>query len=143
MIRWELHLKTIDWHVTVMYAVTCYNIGAVVRAMHDAGASDANIKNERRLIESRKLNQGLTYSNPSTRESVMVVALAESAEQYANSIAHERGHLVAQLTDILGLDWRGEDPCYMAGELAQKMYDVDSQLVCPHCLWRIKSRFMD
>ena len=143
MIRFEIYLKRIDWKVTVMYAVTCYNLEALEEVLEDAGASDHTIDKALGLIEARRLNQGFTYSNMERRSSVMVVALASSAEQYANSIAHERGHLVAQIADKLGMDLRGEEPCYLAGDLAQQMHAIDSMLVCPKCMWRLKAEMIE
>ena len=89
-------------------------------------------------LRKGKINSGVTYTNDRWRCSVVVIGLCNSPEEYANSIAHERAHLVTYIASECGLDLRGEEICYLTGDVARRMYKVSHRLVCGDCLEKLR-----
>lgn len=57
------------------------------------------------------------------------------------STAHERAHLVTHIAGASGIEPEGEEICYLAGEIASKMFDVSHKFICADCLRRLKERY--
>lgn len=85
------------------------------------------------------MNTGLTYSNPRYRESVMVIALTSSPEEFQNSFDHEKGHLVKHISQAFGIDPYGEEEQYLSGDIGQLMFPVAKQFLCEHCRTKLTS----
>lgn len=133
MIRQELYIKEYDWWVTVYYAVTCYCISEIMDALYRVGCRGSYYFNAYRQMKECSLNTGITYSNNASRESVVVIALTSSADEFANSIAHENAHLAVHISDALGIDKASEEFCYLVGNTFQRMYTKCHHLLCRHC----------
>lgn len=138
MIRQEIYIPKYDWTVLVFYAVKCYYLYDIMKELQRIGCSDENMRRAYENISACRLDTGLTYSNPEKKASVVVIGLASSAEEYENSIVHEREHLVQQIAEAYDLDPLGEEVCYLSGELARDMHPVSSVLTCGKCLGRVK-----
>lgn len=133
MIHQSIYLSKYDWMCSIWYAQTKYNLAGV---MTDLQWIDCPTYKQREFLDMMnegRYNCGMTYSNFDLRESVMVVGLADSEEQYTNSITHEIGHLAEQISEADGLDMHSEKPYYLMGDIAQRMYPVSHKLTCPSC----------
>lgn len=84
-------------------------------------------------LSSCKLDTGLTYSNYSTHETVMVIGINSSAEEFMNSFCHERKHLEMHIAKAFDLNPWGEEVAYLSGKIGQKMYRVAKKFLCEHC----------
>lgn len=133
MIRQEIALRDYGWRVVVFYAVTRYDIDAVMDELHAVGCDGKFARQAWENMTSEKVNTGLTYSNYMQRSSVVVIGLTTSASEFLNSLVHETHHLVAHIGKALGLDVMGEDVCYLHGELARDMFSVCHSLMCDDC----------
>lgn len=132
MIRQRFHLtKPYDWDVTCYYAVTHYEVEEILNSMREAGASDENINRAYENLSAGKMNTGLCYSGDHC--SVLVISVASSGKQFANSIFHEVHHLSTQIAHTMGYNLKGEDVCYLSGEIAEKMYPVAGKYLCDCC----------
>lgn len=138
MLRQDIHIEKYDWDVVVFYAVTSYNMTAVMAALRWADCSSRDIHHAYDMIMSRGMNVGFTYSNRKERRTVMVVSLSSSAAEYCNSIAHERTHLAMNIAEAMGMNPWGEEVCYLVGDVAAKMWPVTHELVCEGCLRRLR-----
>lgn len=132
MLRDEIYIKRYDWHVVVYYAVDCYKADEICRDLESIGCDRENLERARENLTAGELDTGLTYSNTIARESIMVVSLSSSPDEYANSIAHESMHLVMHIAHTFGIDCYGEEVCYLAGSIAQKL-NMTTRLLVDGC----------
>lgn len=140
MIYQEFYIPKADWNVKVYYSITCYNIYDILQSLRDIGCSGSNLDEAYRLLFNNDLNTGLTYSNPSSRSSVIVIAHSSSTKQFANSLAHEQNHLKQHIAENIGINPYSEDDCYLIGEIAEKMFKVAKKLLCECCKKKIYKR---
>lgn len=129
MIHQEITIPRYDWHVYAYYAVDCYYIDEIVSRLRELGCDDNFLRIAERNMACGNLDHGLTYSNIKASESVMVVGLASSAEQFLNSLAHELFHLVNHICEARGIDIGSEEAAYLMGDTAQQCYSYTRQLI--------------
>lgn len=133
MIRQEIYIPKYDWRVSIYYAVTTYWAGRILSDMERIGCRGSGLAKAWRNLRSGDLNTGLTYSNFQTGETVMVISLTSSPEEFLNSWEHEKKHLARHIEQSYGIDPFGEEAAYLEGTIAQKMFPVAKQFICEHC----------
>ena len=132
MIRQQFQLdRAGGWRVTCFYAVTHYEVDEIMHTLAEAGADDKSLNRAYENLSSGNLNTGLCYSG--NGESVLVISIASSPDQFLNSLVHELHHLASHIASALGYDQKGEEACYIAGETAERMYKVANKFLCEHC----------
>lgn len=133
MMKQCIYLDSCGWTLTVYYVVSVPDIDAILDKLESTGCKEKELCKAERNLLSGDLNVGLTYSNLETRSTVMVIGAADSPEQFADTLIHERGHLVMHISRADGLDPFGEEVQYINGEAARKMFSVSSKFLCEHC----------
>ena len=133
MIVQDIILPLYRWRVRVYYAVTAYWTDDIIRDLISVGCHGTELRRAYASLTRGSLDTGLTYSNRRTHESVMVIGLTSSAEQFQNSLDHEKGHLVKHMSLAFGLDPYGEEQQYLSGEIGQRMFPVARRFLCEHC----------
>lgn len=133
MIVQDFYLPKIRWKVHVYYAVTGYYVDEIMRRLRRIGCGESTLRKAYRQLRTSELDTGLTYSNPETRESVIVIALASSAAEFNNSLQHEQRHLERQIANTLDIDPDSEDAAYLAGDIAKAMFAHARHLMCECC----------
>ncbi len=133
MIVQDITLPQYRWRVRVYYAVTAYWTDDIIRDLARIGCHGTELRRAYASLTRGGLDTGLTYSNRRTHESVMVIGLTSSAEQFQNSLDHEKGHLVKHISLAFGLDPYGEEQQYLSGEIGQRMFPVARRFLCEHC----------
>ena len=93
MIVQKLYIDKYKWTVTAYYAVTRYYVDEIMENLERLCSEDNYLEGAFRNLEKNSLASGLTYSNFRKKESVLVVALASSAEQFHRALMHEARHL--------------------------------------------------
>lgn len=140
MIIQEFELRKIGWRVRVYYAVTGYYINEIMQALYRIGCRGEYLDNAYRQMFNFELDTGITYSNPDMRQSVMVIALTSTPQEFANSLQHEQRHLERHICTELGISPYSEDAAYLAGEINAKMYPYTRKFLCEHCRKKIAGR---
>lgn len=130
MMRQVFELSMLPWRVTVFYASTSYKVDEITDALMQIGCTGEHIETAIDNILSGNADTGLTYSNYSMRESVVVISKASSQDEYMNSIVHELHHLATHIATAYGIPLDSEEVCYIAGETGQKMYPYAIRLLC-------------
>lgn len=138
MIRQRFILEKYDWLVWVYYAVDDYYVDEILERLKSIGCSHSFLREAESNMSNGKMNTGLTYSNLKARMTVMVIGLADSPEEYENSITHERRHLEAHISKRFGLDPYGEDVAYLVGDISYAMHPISKKFVCEHCIKSLK-----
>lgn len=133
MIRQFIYLPKYHWSIKAYYAVSCYWTREIMNELHRLGAEDDVLRSAFTNMASCSLDTGLCYSNPITRESLIVIAKTSSAAEFFNSYEHEFQHLKGHISTALGLDPNGEEVAYMSGELARDIFPKIRHLLCDCC----------
>lgn len=142
MIVQDIYLPEYDWHCKIFYAVTCYWEDEILRELKRIGCSGKNYKTARRNLHTGKMNTGLTYSNKDTGESVVVIAKTSSAEEFAHTYDHEKGHLAKHIALAYDIDPYGEELQYLSGDIAKKMFPVAKRFMCECCRKKLYGRLL-
>ena len=97
----------------------------------EAGADGKSLDRAYENLSSGNPNCGICYSGKG--ESVLVVTVTTNVEEFADSIDHEKHHLAVQIADVLKWNLKGEEVCYLAGEIGRKMHPIVSHYLCENC----------
>lgn len=124
MKRQTIYIPDYDWTIHVYYGTTPRDTGRLLEKLRELGCSTNGILKTKEQLLSGSYNNGFTYSNRVLKESVMSLGRASSFAQFLNSFAHELHHLVTHIAGTIGIPLNGEEICYLAGSLAQEMYDI-------------------
>lgn len=84
-------------------------------------------------LSQHPYNNGLTYSNTWRRESLVVIGLTETPDEFQNTYDHEKGHLVMHIAEKDKIDVFGEEFQYLAGEIGKQMFPIAKRFMCEHC----------
>lgn len=133
MIRQEIYIPKYDWRVRIYYAVTTYWAGRILSDMERIGCRSVELAKAWRNLRSGDLNTGITYSNFREGETVMVISLTSSPEEFLNSWEHEKKHLARHIEQAFGIDPYSEEAAYLEGTIAQRMFPVARKFICEHC----------
>lgn len=133
MTRQAFELQIVNWRVVVFYDADGDDAGLIAKALRGAGCAEANMERAIAGIGSKTKNNGFTYSNLDNRTSVMVIGKTTSAEEFANTYNHEKGHLLRHISKTYDIDPYGEEEQYLAGEISSKMFAVAKRYMCDEC----------
>lgn len=124
MKRQRLYIERYDWVVDIYYDTTPKDAPSLLRHITALGCSEEGILRTYKQLSGGALDNGFTYTNRALRQSVMNLGRASSFAQFLNSFVHELHHLCTHIATAYGMDLEGEEVCYLAGYIAQKMYPV-------------------
>lgn len=133
MIRSHLHIPGLDWTCHVYYIVTRPDADEILKHLVYIGCGDRDMRRAYHNLTSGKLNSGLTYSNSSLRESVVVIAKTSCALEFAQSWTHELGHVACHIAQTYGLDLDGEEVRYINDTLVEATWEDAKELLCDCC----------
>lgn len=133
MITQELYIPRYDWCVRAYYAVSTYWAGKILRDLEGIGCRGLELATARKNLLAGDLDTGLTYSDISGHNSVMVISLTSSPAEFLNSWMHEMRHLSRHIEQACGISPYGEEAAYLAGEIGQRMFPVAKRFLCEHC----------
>lgn len=136
MIRDEIIIDQYDWHVHV-YMVAAENDAQEILTKLDKIGIKASeyMRAERHLQKAFRDNTGMTYSNPDTRTSVMVIGRSSSEAETVNTFSHELRHLADDLAEACAIPLHGEEIAYLTGDVACVLAGSLLRIVCacPNC----------
>lgn len=141
MLIQDFYIRKYKWNVKVFYAVNCYYTARIVNELKKVGCSGDNLERAYNNLRSCNLDTGITYSNFRKRETVMVISLTSSADEFQSSWDHEKGHLVKHIAQCFGLDPYGEDQQYLSGEIGKLMFPFARIFLCEHCRNDLEKNF--
>lgn len=131
MIRERFYI-TIDgkpWYITIFLPITRCHVSEIMDALYSIGINRENYEVALGNLTSGKVNNGITFSNPLTRETVSVWAKAVSKEDCFDLILHELHHLSVQIAEASGFDLSGEEVCYINGGVGRRLYRMCLPLI--------------
>jgi hypothetical protein len=140
MICRDIYIEQYDWEVHCYFAVNKYYTERILSVLSALGCSDSIFYQVEKKLARNEKNAGFTYSNPDKQESLLVVGLATSNEEYVNSISHELRHLCDDIASVYDIPSKGEEVAYLTGDIAGKLADIIQVLVC-NCLDCLEQRY--
>lgn len=117
----KVYLSRYDWAVVGVADVRPCDVPRVM-AMLTARGEDRRKAWEN--LTSGRRDTGLTYSDPVSRLSVLVIGEASSAGELLSTIVHEIGHVTAHIAEAAGIDVRGEEVQYLGGAVAKGLFSI-------------------
>lgn len=129
----DLYIENCKWHVKIYIAVTCYYTDDICRSLLEIECPISILHRARESMRECNLNTGLTYSNGNRRESVIVVAMASSPNEFINSLTHEVRHLTDHILKELEYSVGGEPVAYLTGDIIGSLWEDIHQFTCCKC----------
>lgn len=133
MIRQTIYIRRYDWTLHCYYAVDTYYVREIMDELAAIGCSPVDMYKARKNMLSGNNNQGVTFSNPNIRETVLVTSLTSSAAEFFNSLVHELMHVTMHISQHFGMEPGGEEQAYLIGGLCRTVYPEVRELLCSHC----------
>lgn len=124
MIADSYYLDKYGWNVDVLFDVTCDDMDEAVGWLSDIGAGEGFVRFVKDKFDECLPNIGLTYSNLLSRETIVMVGNTTGDDELLNTVVHENMHAAMHISEALGFDPYGEEPCYIAGNLAALQSDT-------------------
>lgn len=134
MILQDIYLDRIDWHVRVYHAVDAFWALEILEDLIALGCKGEELKAAKRNLWSGLPNNGITFTNPEKRRTLMVVGFTSNGAEYWNTLDHEKQHLLDHVGSALSLSPHGETIAYVSGEFMREVYYSDAKsLLCDTC----------
>ena len=130
MIIQRFYIDKYDWQVVVLYEVgycdTDYVIGILSQICNDKNTIKTAFKN----VSNGNPNTGFTYSDLSECRTLMVIGKTTSNYELINTIVHEANHLQSHIATAYNIDEKGEEVCYLIGNIVKTMFEVFRKIIC-------------
>lgn len=119
MVRQKVKISAADWMVDIFYDAKPSNATEILDALWNLGCARQHMHKAERLLRSGVANEGLTYSNPYERRSIIVCGHVSSPFELCSTIFHELDHLQVAICRADGLRTDGEDAAYLMGDITE------------------------
>ena len=129
MIGQSFYIDKYDWQVVVLYEVSYYNKSYVINLLKRICNNDKIINQAANNLALRKFNTGFTYSDLDTQRSLMVIGKTDSIRELFNTIVHEANHLKSHIATVYNINEKGEEVCYLIGDIVRTMFRVFSKII--------------
>lgn len=123
MIMRKIHLEQYRWSITCFIGYTANDTDKICHALENIGCNGHSLESAYRHLSLSSDERGLTYSNVGKRESVVAVGASDNKGSLVNTIGHELFHVVAHICDNDGIEMQSEQPCYIMGDLCERIYE--------------------
>lgn len=133
MIIQELTLDRYNWNVKIYYCVSFYLEEDILNDLLDLGCEEEDISIVKQSILEDSVDFASTHSNIVQRSTVIIFGKSSSPSEFANTLAHEVGHLASHISIADNINPFGEEIQYLAGNITQQMFEVTRRFLCEHC----------
>ncbi|MDE7345132.1 MAG: hypothetical protein K2N48_00130 [Muribaculaceae bacterium] len=121
MVRQIVNLHEYDWKIEILYDARPKDADYILECLWDLGCEQRYLYKAERLLKSGTANEGLTYSNPHERRSIIVIGHVSNPFEICNSLMHELDHLQIAICRADGLRTDGEDAAYLIGDITEAL----------------------
>ena len=121
MIYFEVDLERYNWHIDCFVTADNLEINKIMRYLDDIGCSD-DIKVRAYHILEDQLDSGFAYSNPRLQQSIMVINMSTSMDEFINTYNHEKNHIEMHICNAFNIDPYSEEAAELSGDMAQIFY---------------------
>ena len=129
----EFMLSKWNWRVRVFYVVDLIPIDFIVEELYGINCTEKDVNSAIDVLDSGEDNRGITFSNDTKRESIIVIGETTCPAQFSNSFDHEKLHLAMHIARVDNIDPFGEELAYLAGEIGLQTFPIAKRFLCEHC----------
>jgi hypothetical protein len=133
MIMQNIYLKRYDWSVKVYYAVDAYYSDEILKELETYNPTVKEYGSVMDLMENYEYNTGFTFTDYSSKRSLVVIGLTTSPEEFQSTFDHEKGHLAIHIAQYSHIDPYSEEFQYLSGNIGKKLFPVAKKFLCGHC----------
>ena len=133
MILQDIYLRKYDWSIKVYYAVDAYYTDEILKELEDYNPTISEYGSVRDLMENYEYNTGFTFTDYSSKRSLVVIGLTTSPEEFQSTFDHEKGHLAIHIAQYYHIDPYSEEFQYLSGNIGKKLFPVAKKFLCGHC----------
>lgn len=90
-------------------------------------------------MDDYEYNTGFTFTDNTTRQSLVVIGLTTCPAEFQNTFDHEKGHLSMHIAQYYNLDPYGEDVQYLTGTIGKAMFPIAKNFLCKHCYDKLRN----
>lgn len=125
-----IYLEDYDWDIRVFYDTRGIDYPKVMDALKEIGCPKESLIRSFKNLTSGNANNGLTFSQPQMKESVISIGYASSLGEFLSTATHEIVHAIHHIAQHYGIDPYGEEIAYLAGTIAREMHPLLQQYMC-------------
>ena len=129
----EFYLEDFYWTVKVFYVVDSIPLDYILDELSQFGCSKADLDAAELLLENNSKDRGLTYSNNTERESIIIIGKTSCPAEFQHTFDHEKIHLAMHIGQYFRIDPYSEDLAYLVGDIGLAMFPVAKRFLCEHC----------
>lgn len=134
----EFNIEEYSWNVRVFYIIGSIPIEYIIDKLQDIGCSEEDLDKVYENLYKNDKNRGVTYSNPITHESIIIIGDSSCPAEFQNSFDHEKHHLATHIAKDFNIDPYGEELAYLVGRIGLEMFPVAKRFLCEHCREKMK-----
>lgn len=131
--RFDIAIPKYGWSSLCYICPNKGDTAHVLETLVHLGAEDKILQRVADKLRNGEPNEGFTFSAKMQRRSVMFITNTDSAEEFMNTLVHEIRHLTDDIATAYNIALTGEDVAYLAGEIAQRMFQNCHSLLCDCC----------
>lgn len=129
MIKQRFYIDKYDWKVVVLYEIDYRDEDYVIDVLKQMNAPDYIIRGAHKNISAGQYNTGFIYSDYEAKRSLIVISKATTNKELIDTIVHEANHLQSHIATVFNLDEKGEEVCYIIGDIVKRMYKVFIKII--------------
>lgn len=133
MIKQTFTVRGYDWKVYVYYCISFVPTEEIMNNVIELGIDERSARRAYTMLENHYNNQGFTYTNEDTQESLIFIGPADNAAQFFNTLVHELTHLVINISKVYNINHTTEEFGYLYGDIAGIMFSKCKSLMCDCC----------
>lgn len=131
MLYQEFELPKYKWKIYAFYDTTSDDLESVMDCLYNLKCPSELAKKAYKNIYANNPNTGLTYSND--KKTCIVLGRATDRQNFAHTYTHEIFHCAIHIANEYGINTRGEEIAYIAGDLGALMLPYASSFFCECC----------
>ena len=121
MIYYDVLLNRFDWCVRCFITTDYDELHIVLEELRKLDCSERVLKKAHTIL-FEQINSGFAYSNLEERESIMVINLSTTMDEFINTYNHEKNHIEMHICQADDIDPYSEEAAVLSGELAEGLY---------------------
>lgn len=129
MIKQLFRIDKYDWKVIVLYEISYCDTDYVINMLKQMDAPDYILRSAYKNVNEGQPNTGFIYSDYDKQRSIIIVSKTTSNRELIDTIVHEANHLQSHIATVFNLDEKGEEVCYLIGDIVKRMYKVFNKII--------------
>lgn len=129
MIKQLFRIDKYDWKVIVLYEISYRDADYIIDMLKQMDAPDYILRSAYKNVNEGQPNTGFIYSDYDKQRSIIVVSKTTSNRELIYTIVHEANHLQSHIATVFNLDEKGEEVCYLIGDIVKRMYKVFNKII--------------